>query len=134
MGTLIDTSVLIAVERGELEVGRIRGGVQEIGAPLAMAAITASEFLQGVHAARGARRVVAERSFNMWLDVLPVLPFDLEVARVHAILARQLGRRGAPIGAHDLIIAATAVSGGYGVATRDRRSFHRVEGLEVEYW
>lgn len=134
MGTLIDTSVLIAVERGELEVDRILGGVQETGAPLAMAAITASEFLQGVHAARGARRVVAERSFNRWLDVLPVLPFDLETARVHAILARQLGRRGAPIGAHDLIIAATAVSRDYRVATRDRRSFARVEGLDVEYW
>ena len=134
MGTLIDTSVLIAVERGELEVDRILGGVQETGTPLAMAAITASEFLQGVHAARGARRVVAERSFDMWLDVLPVLPFDLEAARAHAILARQLGRRGAPIGAHDLIIAATAVSRDYRVATRDRRSFARVEGLGVEYW
>ena len=99
-----------------------------------MAAITASEILQGVHAARGARRVAAERSFDMWLDALPVLPFDLEAARVHAILARQLGRQGTPIGAHDLIIAATAVSGGYRVATRDRRSFARIDGLEVEYW
>lgn len=134
MGTLIDTSVLIAVERGELQADRILGGVRETGAPLAIAAITASEFLQGVHAARGARRVVAERSFNRWLDVLPVLPFDLETARVHAILARQLGRRGAPIGAHDLIIAATAASRDYSVATRDRRSFARVEGLDVEYW
>lgn len=134
MGTLIDTSVLIAVERGELEVDRILGGVQETGAPLAMAAITASEFLQGVHAARGARLVAAQRSFEMWLAALPVLPFDLEAARVHAILARQLGRRGAPIGAHDLIIAATAVSVGYRVATRDRRSFARVDGLDVQYW
>lgn len=134
MGTLIDTSVLIAVERGELDVDRILGGAQDTGTPLAMAAITVSEFLQGVHAARGARRVAAERSFNMWLDVLPALPFDLEAARVHALLAGQLARQGAPIGAHDLIIAATAVHHGYAVATRDRRSFHRVEGLEVEYW
>ncbi|WP_419949892.1 PIN domain-containing protein [Candidatus Palauibacter sp.] len=134
MGTLIDASVLIAVERGELNVDRILGATQDTGAPLGMAAITASEILQGVHAARGARRVAAERSFDMWLDALPVLPFDLEAARVHAILARQLGRQGTPIGAHDLIIAATAVSGGYRVATRDRRSFARIDGLEVEYW
>ena len=134
MGTLIDTSVLIAVERGELDVSRILGGGQDTGAPLAMAAITASEFLQGVDAARGARRVAAERSFNMWLDILPVLPFDLETARVHATLARQLGRQGTPIGAHDLMIAATAVNRDYRVATRDRRSFARVEGLKVEYW
>ncbi|MDE2943509.1 MAG: PIN domain-containing protein [Gemmatimonadota bacterium] len=134
MGTLIDTSVLIAAERGELDVDRILGGAQDTGTPLAMAAITVSEFLQGVHAARGARRVAVERSFNMWLDALPVLPFDLEAARVHALLARQLARHGTPIGAHDLMIAATAVSRDYRVATRDRRSFARVEGLEVEYW
>lgn len=134
MGTLIDTSVLIAAERGELAIDRMLGGAQDPAAPLAIASITASEFLQGVHAARGARRVAAERSFERWLAVLPVLPFDLEAARVRATLARQLGRRGAPIGAHDLIIAATAVSAGYGVATRDRRSFARVDGLEVEYW
>lgn len=134
MGTLIDASVLIAVERGELDVGRILSGAPDARAPLAIAAITASEFLQGVHAARGARRVAAERSFDMWIDRLPTLPFDLEAARVHAVLARQLGRQGSPIGAHDLIIAATAVHHGHAVATRDRRSFHRVEGLEVEYW
>ncbi|MXX70040.1 MAG: type II toxin-antitoxin system VapC family toxin [Gemmatimonadales bacterium] len=133
-GLLIDTSVLIAVERGELNHNRILGVAQDAGAPLAMAAITVSEFLQGVHAARGARRVSAERSFNMWLDAVPALPFDLEAARVHALLAWQLARRGTPIGAHDLMIAATAVSRDYRVATRDRRSFHRVEGLGVEYW
>lgn len=38
------------------------------------------------------------------------------------------------MGAHDLIIAATAVRFGYAVATRDRRSFGRIEGLDVEYW
>ena len=32
------------------------------------------------------------------------------------------------------MIAATAVSGGYRVATRDRRSYARIEGLDVEYW
>jgi len=31
-------------------------------------------------------------------------------------------------------VAATAVHLGYRVATRDRRSFHRVDGLAVEYW
>ncbi|WP_419936026.1 PIN domain-containing protein [Candidatus Palauibacter sp.] len=134
MGTLIDTSVLVAVERDQMDLDSVIGAAREPDDPLAMAAITASELLQGVQAAQGIRRVAAERSFETWLAVLPVVPFDLEVARVHAVLAEQLGRRGTPIGAHDLIIAATAVSGGYRVATRDRRSFARIDGLEVEYW
>jgi len=36
--------------------------------------------------------------------------------------------------AHDAIIAATALRLGYGVATRDRRSFGRIEDLDVRYW
>ena len=45
----------------------------------------------------------------------------------------QLRSAATPIGAHDLVIAATAVHPGYRVATRDRRSFSRVDGLAVEY-
>ena len=133
MGTLIDTSILVAVERGQVEADALLGfGDPETRG--AIAAITAAELLYGVYWSSGARRVRTARYCEAWLELLPVIPFDLGVARVHAILTQQLRRRGAPIGAHDLIIAATAVSGGYRVATRDRRSFHRVEGLEVEYW
>ena len=53
---------------------------------------------------------------------------------MHATLAADLGRKGTPMGAHDLIIAATAVRLGYAVATCDRRSFARVDGLAVQYW
>jgi len=59
---------------------------------------------------------------------------DLETAAVHATIAVDLGRQRLPMGAHDLIIAATAVRLGYAVATRDRRGFARIEGLDVEYW
>jgi predicted nucleic acid-binding protein len=38
------------------------------------------------------------------------------------------------VGAHDLIIAATALSLGYAIATRDRRSFPKIRGLDVVYW
>ncbi|WP_343218978.1 PIN domain-containing protein [Candidatus Palauibacter scopulicola] len=53
---------------------------------------------------------------------------------MHATLATHLRGAGTPIGAHDLIIAATAVHHGHAVATRDRRSLARIDGLEVEYW
>ena len=109
-------------------------GLGDPGTRGAIAAITAAELLYGVYRSSGARRVRTERYCEAWLDLLSVIPFDLEVARVHAILTQQLRRQGTPIGAHDLIIAATAVSSGYRVATRDRRSFARVDGLEVEYW
>ncbi len=134
MGTLIDASVLIAVEHGLLDRERVLARPGPRDGPLAIAAITAAEVLHGLHRVDGARRVAAEAFARTWLEVFPVVSFDLEVARVHATLGAQLSRAGTPVGPHDLIIAATALHLGYRVATRDRRSFHRVEGLEVEYW
>lgn len=133
MGLLIDSSVLIALERGQLEadaLGAAAGGDE----PVAIAAITASELLHGVHRLGGARRVRAERMVSGWLDALPVVPFDAGVAGVHATLAAQHRRRGRAVGGHDLMIAATAVHLDYRVATRARRTFARIDGLAVEYW
>ncbi|MBI4704379.1 MAG: type II toxin-antitoxin system VapC family toxin [Deltaproteobacteria bacterium] len=43
-------------------------------------------------------------------------------------------RRGSTIGAHDLLIAATAVAHGLSLATRNVREFRRVPGLTVSVW
>lgn len=132
MGSLIDSSVLIAAERGQLDLDAVLGSWSDDD--LGIAAITVSEVLHGVHRISGMRRAVAQGFVDRWLAVLPVIPFDLQVARTHATLAADLGRKGTPMGAHDLIIAATAVWLGYDVATRDRRSFHRIKGLTVRHW
>ena len=62
---------------------------------------------------------------------MPVLPFDLLVARVHARVSAQLLDAGRLIGAHDLLIAATALAHGYAVLTQNLRDFRRVPGLDV---
>lgn len=43
------------------------------------------------------------------LSVLTVLPFDLSVARFHAVVWAELRARGVTVGTHDLLIAATAL-------------------------
>lgn len=50
---------------------------------------------------------------------------------MHAEVWADLERRGQPVGAHDLWIAATALAHGFAVATRNRRDFVRVRGLRV---
>ena len=132
MGTLIDSSVLIAAERGRLDLQAALASRADD--PVGIAAITASEVLQGTYRLGGVRLARARAFVERWLTVLPVVPFDLRAAQVHATLAADLGRKGTPMGAHDLMIAATAVQLGYAVATCDRRSFSRVDGLAVRYW
>ena len=132
MGILIDSSVLIAAERGDLDLDAVlaRSGDDALG----VAAITVAEVLYGVHRLGGLRRMHAQQFADRWLAALPVVAFDVETAAVHATLAVEIGRQGLPMGAHDVVISATAVRLGYAVATRDRRSFARIEGLDVQYW
>ena len=136
MGTLIDTSVLIAMERGELELeARLESDPDAEGEELAIAAISASELLHGVHRLKaGVRRARVETLVEALLSRLPVIPFDLACARAHAIMSADLRARGQAIGAHDLLIAATAVAADYRIATRDRRSFPKIRDLDVVYW
>ena len=65
------------------------------------------------------------------LKLLPVFEFTAETARVHAEIHASLRQRGALIGAHDLIVAATAMEHGCAVMTGNYREFNRVPGLEV---
>ena len=132
MGILIDSSVLVAAERGQLDLDRLLTGSG--GEEVAIAAITASELLHGVHRLKGAKRARSEALVERLLALLPVVDFDLSAARVHATIGAELGARGTPVGAHDLMIAATAVLLGYAIATRDLRSFPRIQGLRVLRW
>jgi len=133
MGILIDSSVLIAWERDRLNLqSQLAEYAEE---DFAISAITASELLHGVHcAANAAQRRRREAFVEGLLARLPVISFDAVAARIHARLSAELAANGTAVGPHDLIIAATALTKGYIVTTRDERSFPRIPGLSYQRW
>jgi len=130
MAILIDSSVFIALERrgaGPDEVLLLVSNEQ-----VALAAVSASELLFGVERANTLeRRARRERFVEDLLALIPVLPFGTAEARVHARIWAQLATSGQIIGAHDLLIAATALVHGYDVLTDNVREFRRIPGLTV---
>jgi tRNA(fMet)-specific endonuclease VapC len=131
MATLIDSSVLIAAERGLLNFDELAARYAE--ADVAISAVTAAELLHGLYRARTAAQRHRRQAFvESLLAQLPVIAFDLTVARVHASLWADLAKRGVAVGERDLMIGATAITKDYGVATRDERSFPKIPGLKVE--
>jgi tRNA(fMet)-specific endonuclease VapC len=69
-----------------------------------------------------------------FLQPLQLLPFDSECA-VHAARIRvSLEAAGTPIGAHDTLIAATALRYQATLITRNVREFSRVPGLQWLNW
>lgn len=125
MGTLLDSSVLIRLERTGSTLALTDDEEVAIGA------ITASELLHGVHRADPQRRAQREAFVEHVLRVLPVYPFSLESARVHARLWADMAAAGSLIGPHDLTLAAIALALGWSVATYNASEFARVPGLVV---
>jgi len=133
VGALIDSSILIAAERGLLDLDARLDDHAEVD--FAISAITAAELLRGVHRAdTDARRGRREAYVEALLAGFPVLPFDSAAARMHARLSARAAADGVSLGAHDLIIAATALVKDLDVVTRDERSFPRIQGLSLLRW
>jgi tRNA(fMet)-specific endonuclease VapC len=65
---------------------------------------------------------------------IPVLPLDTKAGRHYGQLRTELQKKGAPIGAYDLLIAAHALSLGLTLVTNNSREFRRVPHLMVENW
>jgi tRNA(fMet)-specific endonuclease VapC len=83
MGLILDTSLLIADERGKFDMPTFLqrfSGVEPI-----IAAITASELSHGVERAQdAARKTVRQQHVEQILAAVFVQSFDLAQARVHA--------------------------------------------------
>jgi len=137
MGLLIDTSVLIDLERSAQ--GGPKVGLRDLGKLMDeegfLAAITVSELLHGVHRASGEQiRARREAFVNRCLEFLPTLPFGRHTAEIHSVSWSDLKRAGMKIGAHDLLVAATAVEHEIPLLTGNVREFERVGGLQVIPW
>lgn len=140
MGTVLDTTVFIEFERAtrgapaEHAMQTVSRRLEEhLGAndEVAIASITASELLHGVHRANQQHRAQREVFVEAVLAAFPSLPFDLLAARAHARLWAGLASTGTDVGAHDRIVAATAVSIGWRIASANARHFERIPGLNV---
>lgn len=126
MGTLLETSYIIEAERAGR--GPLAGVPDE---DVGIAAITAAELLRGVYLADAVHRLEREAAVERLLARVQIIPFDLEVARVHARLWAGLRASGSLIGPADLQIASTAVAIQWPVATLNVREFERVPGLSL---
>jgi tRNA(fMet)-specific endonuclease VapC len=100
---------------------------------VAIAAVTAAELLVGVELA-DRRRKASRRAFvDALLATIPTEPYDLETARVHAVLLAHTRKQGGTRGAHDLLIAATARARARVVVTADLSGFDHLPGVTVRH-
>lgn len=130
MGIVLDTSILIGAELGTVRFPALLDSLGD--EPVGIAAITAAELLHGcARASDPGTRARRSAFVEGVLELVPVLPFGLLEARRHADLWATLVRQGTMVGAHDLLIGATALARGEAVATLNRADFGRIPGLRL---
>lgn len=111
--------MLIAAGRATTAIDAVVGDEDDV----AIAAVSAAELLVGIELA-DSRRQGARRAFvAALLATIPIEPYDLDIARVHAVLIAHAREEGRFRGAHDLLIAATARARARTVVTADAGGF-----------
>lgn len=123
----MDTSVLVAVERETSRLDRIIKDEDDV----TIAAVTAAELWVGVELADPRRKPRRSTFVEQVLSTIPVEDYDLSVAEVHATLLVEARRSGRPRGAHDLLIAATAIARDRTLIALDRARFLGIGGLDL---
>lgn len=124
---ILDTTFLIDAQRATIDLDEVISDDDDV----AIAAVTVAEMRVGVELAKGKTRTSREALLDEVLVEIPVLDYTIDVAQSHAALLVEVRRQGRPRGAHDLIIAATALSTARIVVSADRSAFEGLPGVAV---
>jgi len=122
---LLDTTFLIDAERAKSALDSIIEDDDDV----AIAAITIAELRVCVELSKGKTRRSRQDFLDDVISVIPILNYDLLVAQAHAKLMAAVRHQGRARGAHDLIIAATALASDRSVITADQTAFAELPGL-----
>ena len=101
-------------------------------ADIVISAITHSELEYGV--AKSSRQEENREALINFLAPLEIVPYDDKAAADYGQIRNHLEKKGAVVGAMDMLIGAHARSIPVTLVTNNQREFKRIPGLRVENW
>ena len=130
MGFLLDTNVVSDLVRHP--AGRIADRIAQIGqSQVCTSIIVAAELRYGA-TKRASARLSAQ--LEAVLGALTVLPLEVPIDVVYGEIRTQIEKKGRPIGANDLLIAAQTLALGHTLVTDNVAEFAQVPRLSLENW
>ena len=130
MPYLLDTNIVSAILR-KSNAGAISRLEQCSPGSVMTSIIVAAEARFGIR--KKGSTLLADRLDKLFTKVA-VAPFEAPADRHYTELRTELERRGQPISANDMLIAAHALALDCTLVTDNEREFRRVPGLAVENW
>ncbi|MGA2897842.1 MAG: type II toxin-antitoxin system VapC family toxin [Acidobacteriaceae bacterium] len=124
-----DTCAFIARQKHPKVTSRFRS---HRAGDLAMSVVTYGELRVG--AEKSDRYPESLKALELFIQAVPVLAIDPEVARLYSKVRLDLEQRGQIIGANDLWIASHCLQLGLTLVTNNEREFSRIPNLTIENW
>ena len=99
---------------------------------IGISSITLAELMYGIEKSQHhEKNKIALEEFTLPLDIIP---FDGKATQYYGAIRSYLEKKGTPIGALDLLIAAHAKSLNAVLVTNNVKEFSRVPKLKIENW
>ena len=127
---LLDTNIVSHLVRQPQ--GPIAARIANVGEEDVLTSIIVACELRYGAAKRGSRKLT--RQVEAVLAAMTILPLEPGVDRHYAAIRTALEKKGTPIGANDMLIAAHARAIEAVCVTANLAEFKRVPGLKVENW
>ncbi len=99
---------------------------------LAVCSIVKAEMFYGSMKSENPQKslIIQQKFFNQFYS----LPFDDEAALIFGEIRADLAKKGTPVGAYDLQIAAIALANNLILVTHNTKEFSRINNLKTEDW
>jgi predicted nucleic acid-binding protein len=124
---ILDTNALSAVADGEAPVMELVAGAERVAVPV----IVLGEYRLGI--AQSRHRTTYESWLREWIAAVTVLDIDDGTTHSYSAIGLELKKKGKPIPANDLWIAALCRQHSLPLVSRDRH-FDFVHGLRRLNW
>ena len=131
MKAMLDTNICIYMIKRRPQSVLDRFSAVPVGG-IGISSITLAELEYG--AAKSAQPRKNREALEEFVSPLDIATFDRDAAEAYGRIRANLERKGLPIGAMDMHIAAHALSLGANLVTNNEAEFRRVSGLRVENW
>ncbi len=128
---MLDTNICSYIIRNKPPYIREKLEMIEHHHTVALSSIVVTELTYGA-AKKGSPKLT--RLIDAFIDNFTLYDYDRSAAQPYGELRVQLEQTGKIIGAHDLLIAAHALSLNAILVTNNLREFLRIDGLTLEDW
>ena len=125
----LDTNVVIEFLNGNKSVTeKIKDEIDKI----ALSAFVVAELDYGAKVSQKAVRNL--EILYRFINIVQIVPFDLECAKMLGTIKSRLKNIGKPTGEVDAMIAAVAMANNAEFVTANKRHFDNIEGLKLKSW